>query len=165
MKKADKKTVGIGGAAIALAGGVKMPPARPVPSPIVGPEPTKRPRGHHIMLIAKIDPEKRRCGLIPIRTDMRTVHRLVGPKVAEQLLTSVEGGLEIRVCCECFGSGKIWRIRGSIPIRGKAILYGFAGFGPADLPVGPKWLERMIEWEPDVPRAANDKREEPDEPA
>jgi hypothetical protein len=124
--------------------------------------PTKRPRGTDIIRIAKIDPEKRRAAILPISANMRVVRQMVGKHVGEQLVTSIDD-LHVRVCCETIGKGKIWRVRGSLPVRGRAILYGFAGFGPSDFPGSSDWLKRMIEFEPEgVDRAINDERDAPD---
>jgi hypothetical protein len=123
--------------------------------------PTKRPRGLKVMRVAKIDPDKGIAAIIPIQTDMRSVRRVIGAKHvnAELTLTSIDG-LDIRLCCACVQSdARIWRVRGSLPVRGRAILYGFAGYGPSDFPGDAAWLKRMIEFDPPVERAINDPRE------
>lgn len=168
MKKTESKVppVGeskprrVGGAAIALAGGYKTPKPAPAPS-IAPPEPPKRPRGADVILVAKIDPAKRIRAIIPIKADMRVVRRLAGSKhVGEHLVSSIDG-LHVKVCCATIGEGKIWRVRGSLPIRGQAILYGSAGFGPSNFPGDKAWLERMIDFDPEgATMAINDKREE-----
>jgi hypothetical protein len=128
-------------------------PVRQPAAPEAAPA-TKRPRGLNIMRVAKIDPAKRRAAILPIKTDMRTIRKMVGRHVGEQLVTSIDN-LQV----------PIWRVRGSLPVRGAAVLYGFAGYGPSDFPGSIDWLKRMIEFEPEgVERAINDKREEGDVP-
>lgn len=153
-----------GGAAVALDGGYKEPQRGAAAPSIAPPAPTKRPRGSGIIRIAKIDPEKGIRAIIPVKADMRTVRKLVGSKhVGEQLVSSI-AGLHVRVCCATIGEGRIWRVRGSLPIRGRAILYGWAGFGPSDFPGTIEWLKRMIDFDPEgATMAINDKREEPKE--
>lgn len=160
-EKTEKKKLPAGGAAIALDGGYKGPHhGTPAPS-IAPPAPTKRPRGSDVILVLKIDPEKRIRALIPVKADMRVVRRLVGSQhVGEQLVSEING-LHVKVCCATIGQGKIWRTRGSLPVRGKAIMYGFAGFGPCNFPGDKAWIERMIDLDPEgATRAINDKREE-----
>lgn len=156
----DKKKPLIGGAATALAGGYREPRPQPAHSPLA-PATTKRPRGTDVIRIAKIDPEKGIVAIIPIKADMRSVRRAVGSKhVGEQLVSSIDG-LQVFVCCNNrLAEGKIWRVRGSLPVRGRAILYGQAGFGPTDFPGDKVWLERMIDLDPEgATRAINDPRE------
>jgi hypothetical protein len=132
----------------------------------IAPEaPRKRPRGLNIMRVAKIDPDKGIAAIIPIPTDMRSVRRVIGAKHvnAELTLTSIDG-LDIRLCCACVQSDtKVWRVRGSLPVRGRAILYGFAGYGPSDFPGDAAWLKRMIEFDPLVERAINDPKAKEEE--
>lgn len=137
-----------------------QPPAPP--SMIAEPAPQKRPRGWQKIRVAKIDPDKGIRAIITVKADMKEVRKLVGKHIGEQLVTEI-GGIHVRVACETVGKGKIWRVRGSLPIRGRALLYGFAGYGPADFPGDTAWLKRMIQFEPaGVDRAINDPREEAD---
>ena len=151
MKKDDLKV------GVALRMEVDRQPAQAQTG--LAPAPTKRPRGTNLIRVAKIDPENRRAAVVVIPASMRTVRQMVGKKVGEQLLTSVDG-IHVRVACETIGTGKVWRVRGSLPIRGKAILYGFAGYGPSDFPADNAWLKRMIEFDVEVDRVVNQLREE-----
>jgi hypothetical protein len=159
VKRTDKTTAGFGGATVALEGGYRPGPPAP-PTPLVAPAPTKRPRGTNVMRVAKIDPEKRIAAIVPIRADMRSIRRMVGSQhVGEQLATSFKGH-NIMVCCaQVVSEGKVWRIRGGLPFRGRAILYGYPEHGPADFPADAAWLKNMIQFDPEgIERAFNDPR-------
>lgn len=127
-------------------------PARSAPPP---------PRKVNVMRVARVDPLTRTAVIIPIQTNMRTIRRVVGAEhVGVQLVTTLEN-VQIHVCCcNSVAEGPIWRVRGSLPIRGRGILYANIGAGPADFPSTNDWLKRMIEFEPEgVTRAINDPRQ------
>lgn len=170
---------GIGGAAVAMTGGYKgrmidvHPDGREIhpnemraggAGVVVEPVKPKRPRGLNVIRVAKIDPAKNIAAIIPIPATMKGIKRLLKTShISMTLVTNIGMVPTNAICGHDVREGKIWRVRGSLPFRGPAILIGFVEGRPSDFQGDMAWLKRMIEFDPEgVDKATNDPRVKPD---